>query len=235
MKIAICDDNPDYLKQYAELVAILAKKHQSEIQINTYTTGAQLLFAQEDFVMQADIIFLDIRMPGIDGVATAHQLREMKLKCEIIFFTHSTENMLDAFDVGALHYVIKGQTPVRKIEEIFLKALEKATQKKQETIVLNCAGESRSVPIQQILYFESIRHIITVHYADETFEFYSTLGKIENTLFNKGFIRTHRSYLVSIRHTVSVANYLLKLTNGEQLPVGKGNYKNLKQQLSQNR
>lgn len=232
MKIAICDDCAEYVDQCADLLKSLAQKHQIDITIHTYSTGAQLLFAQEDTNVQADLIFLDINMPGINGVATAQQLRKMKIKCEIVFFTHSTTNMLDAFDVDALHYVVKEQTTVQKIEEIFLRAADRILQKNQEAIVFNCAGESRSVQVDQILYFESIRHIITVHYGTETFDFYSTLGKIEELLFNKGFVRIHRSYLASIRHVVSVANYSVKFDNGEELPVGKGNYRELKEKLS---
>ena len=232
MKIAICDDNPQYVQQHTKKINAMAQRHGLAITIDQYANGEQLLFAQEDAATRADIIFLDIRMPGRDGVNVAHALREMKQDGEIIFFTHSTDNMLDAFDVDALHYIVKEQTSDEKIEEIFLRAIHRAEQKHQETIVLTCAGESRSVPVSQILYFESIRHVIHVHYASEIFEFYSTLGKLEELLFGHGFVRIHRSFLVSLRHAASLASYTLTLTNGEQLPVAKGNYRELKEKMT---
>ncbi len=232
MKIAICDDNPQYVQQHTKKINAMAQRHGLTVTIDQYANGEQLLFAQEDAATRADIIFLDIRMPGRDGVDIAHALREMKQDGEIIFFTHSTDNMLDAFDVDALHYIVKEQTSDEKIEEIFLRAIHRAEQKHQETIVLTCAGESRSVPVSQILYFESIRHVIQVHYASEVFEFYSTLGKIEELLFGHGFVRIHRSFLVSLRHAASLASYTLTLTNGEQLPVAKGNYRELKEKMT---
>ncbi len=232
MRIAICDDNPQHVRQYTEKLSAIGQKHGLTSTIDQYANGEQLLFAQEDAATRADIIFLDIRMPGRDGVDIAHALREMQQDGEIVFFTHSTENMLDAFDVDALHYIVKGQTSDEKIEEIFLRAIHRAEQKQQETIVLTCAGESRSVPVNQILYFESIRHVIQVHYGTEMFEFYSTLGKIEELLFGHGFMRIHRSFLVSLRYAASLASYTLTLYNGEQLPVAKGSYRQLKEKMT---
>ena len=232
MKIAICDDNPQYLRQYTAMLSAMGQKHGLTPTIDQYAGGEQLLFAQEDAAARADIIFLDIFMPGRNGVDVARELRRMQQDAEIIFFTHSTDNMLDAFDVDALHYIVKEQTSDEKIEEIFLRAVQRVEQKHQETIVLTCAGESRSVPVGQILYFESLRHVIHVHYASEVFEFYSTLGKIEELLLGRGFVRIHRSFLVSLRHAASLANYTLTLSSGEQLPVAKGNYRELKEKMT---
>jgi len=64
------------------------------------------------------------------------------------------------------------------------------------------------------------------------FEFYSTLGKIEELLFGHGFMRIHRSFLVSLRHAASLASYTLTLYNGEQLPVAKGSYRQLKEKMT---
>ncbi len=147
MRIAICDDNPQHVRQYTEKLSAIGQKHGLTSTIDQYANGEQLLFAQEDAATHADIIFLDIRMPGRDGVDIAHALREMQQDGEIIFFTHSTENMLDAFDVDALHYIVKGQTSDEKIEEIFLRAIHRAEQKQQETIVLAYGSLSINVPI----------------------------------------------------------------------------------------
>ena len=114
MRIAICDDNPQHVRQYTEKLSAIGQKHGLTSTIDQYANGEQLLFAQEDAATRADIIFLDIRMPGRNGVDIAHALREMQQDGEIIFFTHSTDNMLDAFDVDALHYIVKGQTSDEK-------------------------------------------------------------------------------------------------------------------------
>lgn len=65
--------------------------------------------------------------------------------------------------------------------------------------MLKGIGEYRNIPIQSIYYFEVFQRIITVHYDNnEQFEFYSSIGKLEITVLPKGFLRIHRSYIVSV-------------------------------------
>lgn len=232
MKIAICDDNPDYVRECETLIKKISLKKHINVEIFRYGTGMQLLFAQEENRTKADLVFLDISMPGMSGVNTAHELRKLQSRAEIVFFTHSKENMLDAFDVQALHYIVKEQTSAEKVEEIFTRAAMRIARKTQETIAFNCAGETRSVPVSQIFYFESFRNIITVYYETERFEFYSTMGKLEELLFNRGFIRIHRSYLIALHYIASVAGTEVEMVNGDKLPVSRGRLADLRAALS---
>jgi DNA-binding LytR/AlgR family response regulator len=234
MRIAICDDSMEYVVHGKSILQAVAAKNGVDIELLTYSRGEQLLFAQEDRSTRADLIFLDINMPGMNGIDTARHLRKMKCQCEIIFCTHSEEHMLEAFDVGAMNYIVKEHTSLQRLESIFMHAVELIGCQQQENMILTCGSESQCIPISQILYFESVRHVIIAHYGNgkETFEFYSTLNKMEECMADKGFVRVHRSYLVSMRHAVNLTNYVLKLDDGEELPVGKGNYKEMKYKIN---
>ena len=94
---------------------------------------------------------------------------------------------------------------------------------------LSCAGETRNIPLTDILYFEVIRRIITVHYGSEAFEFYSTMGKLENMLSQKGFVRIHRAFIVGHRHVASIKNNEVVMRDGTRLPVGRTYLKKLRE------
>ncbi len=126
--------------------------------------------------------------------------------------------------MSALHYVVKDQTSAEKFEEIFLRALARKQRRESEVLVLTCAGESRCVPLESIRYFEIQQRIVTVYYDEEQFEFYSTMMRMEEQLFNKGFVRTHKSFLVSKRYIRSIDSARVLLDTGEELPVGKRYY-----------
>ena len=170
-------------------------------------------------------------MPGINGIDTGLKLRQAPFHFhgEIIFVTVSSDYAIQAFDVQAFHYIVKGITSTKKTKSILTNALNKAVEKEQEFILLKGIGEYRNIPIQSIYYFEVFQRIITVHYDNnEQFEFYSSIGKLEITVLPKGFLRIHRSYIVSVPQIKTFNSTSLTLMNGKELPVGRKYLPNLK-------
>ena len=171
-----------------------------------------------------DIIYIGANR-DFDGIGIAKSIRKAGINAVIVFFTRFTDAVFEAFDVEALHYLVNGKISVAKFDEVFLKAVSKAESRTQESIVLSCAGEQRRIVISQIYYFEVFNRIVTVHYRDGSFEFYSTLSKLEDSLTRRGFIRVHRAYLVSKKHIATFKRNEITLTNGTVIPVG-GKYIN---------
>lgn len=233
MRIVICDDNPDELKRYEYLLKELAEKHAVTLDITQYDRGEPLLFASQSPTFAADIIFLDINMPGILGVDVAKKLREYGYKNEIIFITVSKNHMLNAFDVGALHYVVKGETDSKQFEEIFLRAVKAAEEKDRQYVLFSGGGESRNIPVNSVKYFEVYNKEITVYYDKETsFEFISTLDKLEKQLFEYGFFRIKKNYLVNLTQIETVTAKDVTLRDGTNLTIGRKYYKPLKAALA---
>ena len=233
MRIAICDDEDKDLSKYRDVLDSILEKNQLIAKVDTFQNAEALMFALEDVDKQPDILFLDINMPEINGIQVAGWIRDKQLPCEIIFLTVSQNHMLQAFDVGAFNYIVKDYTPQEKIEEICLRVISKIDQEKKEVITVSCAGESRIIPIRDILYFEVKNYIIIVHYSKTSFEFYSTMGKIENSLLGQNFVRAHRSYLVSLLHIRSVTRQEIELSDGSQIPIGRKYLNDLRMRIQQ--
>lgn len=232
MKIVICDDEKNQIEKYKEWILEEKKTQKLPVQLMTCLSGEELLFKIEDDMHEVDIIYLDINMSGIDGLTVAHKLRDRGYFGEIIFLTVMHERVYEAFDVDAMHYILKEEVSHKKFNEIFERAVARCLNRQQEIAVFTCAGETRSVPIASIRYFMVSQHLITVYYGgNETFEFYSTLGKIEEMLFDKGFIRIHKSILVAKRFIAKIAYLKVYLITGEELTVGRSYYKALKEEV----
>lgn len=102
-KVVICDDIERDVEQLSEF--LLAYDHSFEIIV--YNSGEALI---DDFLNSdedADIVFLDIHMPGIDGVETAKMIRRKNEDIRIIFITSSKEYYQQAFEVFASNYILK--------------------------------------------------------------------------------------------------------------------------------
>ena len=172
----------------------------------------------------ADLIYIGVDS-HFNGISVAKSIRKAGINAVIVFFTRFKEAVFDAFDVEALHYLVDGKISVAKFDEVFRKAVSRAESRIQASIVLNCAGEQRKIIISQIYYFEVFNRIVTVYYRDGSFEFYSTLSRLEDSLASRGFVRVHRAYLVQERYISSIRQKEIVLFNGTTIPVG-GKYIN---------
>ncbi len=234
MVIAICDDNKQEREQCRMRLTRLAESHDIEVEFSLYQKGEELLFHLEDAKDQPDIIYLDMKMGGISGDEVAKKLRDMGCSSEIVFFTVSKDYYESAFDVSALHYIVKGETSDDKFDIIFQRAIKSVKDKETEYIMCSGAGEFRNIEIRKIRYFMVVKRIVTVFYGDdEEFSFYTSIGKIETRLQDYGFIRLHRSYLVSMSHIRTISFKEVEMDNGDILPVGRSYYADLKKQMAE--
>lgn len=233
LRVALCDDNNNAIERYAQLIFRIAKKNKIEIELSSFNSGESLLFQYIDAPEQVDIIYLDIVMDKTDGMATARKLRDCKCQAQIIFLTGCEEYVYEAFDVNAIHYLLKEETSIDKFEEVFLKAADLALKKENEQFTFEFDGETGVIPMEQISYFEIWQRIVTVHYGEgKAGKFYASMEQLEDRLSGKDFVRTHRSFLVHLPYIVKFQRQSLRLRNGEEIPIGITYMQSLKRTFS---
>lgn len=223
MRVAICDDDASMRDLYAEYIKLIADKHGMSIVVDRYESGKQLMFVLPDKEIIHDIVFLDIFMPGVDGIDLGTQLRKAGFVGSIVYLTRSKDHMLSAFDVGATNYVLKEDTfDSKRFERVFLKVAKEAEQKRRKYILFNGIIEHRNIAIDTIRCVEVRKHICVVdHGEDELFELVSSLGKIETTLLPFQFIRVHKSFLINGAKVKSFTAKQVVLDNDKVVPIGR--------------
>lgn len=224
MNIYICDNCVEHALMCKKKVMQFAQKYNIQLKTRVFYQGSTMLFEIENSFANIDLIYLDIQMPETDGMQTAISLRKMGYIGDIVFYSISPDYAIAGYDVSALHYVVKNVTTDEKFEEIFHRAYRRKQRRKQDILVLSCAGENRCIPISEIFYFEVNLRILTVHYSKDSFEFYSTIMRMEEQLFEKGFVRTHKSFLINTQWIRSIDYKNVILNTGEILPVGRKYY-----------
>lgn len=221
MRIIICDDNLHDIQIYSVIIQKMMEEEAVDAELLQYDNPKKLLFDLDENKDLSQVIFLDINMPELSGMEIARLLREKGYEGEIVFLTYSKSHMLGAFDVRAFNYIVKFETPEAKVRKILKEVVERVLDKEQEYILLTGIGEHRNIALSSIKYFEVNGKIITVHYGTKSFEFISTIGKLENLLYLKGFLRVHRSYLVAVASIRSFSYGDLMLFDGTAIPVGR--------------
>jgi Response regulator of the LytR/AlgR family len=227
MRIAICDDHKETIDTFLNKAKAICKSKNIEAHFTSYLDGDKLLFAVDDYASRPDVLLLDINMPGIDGLTVAEELRRRNLPIEIVFITASDqiEHLQKAFDVKASNYFIKNRDTDERFSAVLCCAIENAEERKAEILTVNCAGQTRNINVRKIYFFECRHNILTVHYAvgqqKKHFDFYSTIAKMENTLWERGFLKCHRSFLVNMEYILEIGIDEIVLTDGSTVPIGK--------------
>jgi two-component system response regulator AlgR len=152
-----------------------------------------------------DVAFLDIHMPGVDGMALAQSLRTLPSPPALVFVTAHAEHALQAFELEALDYLTK---PVR-LERLqaTLQKVERFVQSRQapgtyldekEVIVIQERHRTERVPLSEVIYFKAELKYITVRTAQRSYILEASLGELEERFADR-YIRVHRNALVARR------------------------------------
>jgi two-component system response regulator AlgR len=157
---------------------------------------------------EPDIVLMDIRMPGMDGIQAARLLYEMAEPPAVIFTTAYSDHALEAFEAHAVDYLLK---PVKK--ERLQVAIEAATKpnkaqalqtkqklgdiEQRQHICARVRGSLVLVPIDDIYYFNADHKYVSVRYTDGEVLIESALKTLEIE-FGDRFYRIHRNALISL-------------------------------------
>lgn len=186
-----------------------------------------------------DAVFCDIKMPGLDGVELARVLARFAERPRIVFVTAYDEHAVDAFELQATDYVMKPVRPERLAEAVRRvaeagKAGESAPPE-DETITVELAGVTRFVRRSQVRFVEAQGDYARLHTDTGSHLVRTPLSTLEERWAEAGFVRIHRSTLVSLGHVeeVRVADGRTTVRLGEvELPVSRRHSRQLRDRLT---
>ena len=220
-EIAICDDEETQRAYITSLVERWLHQTFHHVKIQEYASSEQFLFEQA--YDRTQILFLDIEMEKMDGIALAREIRKHNRQMQIIFVTGYMEYIQEGYDVEALHYLLKPVSQ-EKIDSVLERAVERL-KTADAVFLVECGGEVLRLPLKEIRFIESNRNYNIIH-ADNDYEMRGTLSELEEKL-DEAFVRVGRSCLVNLHYVRRIGKTELILNTGENLPVPRGSYKKL--------
>jgi DNA-binding LytR/AlgR family response regulator len=200
-----------------------------------------------------DAIFLDVRMPNLDGLELGRVLRRFAAPPQLVFVSAYDNAAVDAFELHALDYLLKpvGRRRVEEAIERVAAAVESSagerragalpstpTEDQEMIAVANLHGSStRLLPRRQVLYVQSYGDFVRIVTADGRYLLRSTLAELERRWEPHGFVRVHRQYVANLRNAVELAPVLggtaeLTFADGQTIPVARRHTAELGRRLS---
>ena len=216
MRIAVCDDEELFrieFKSVLDKVLINA-----EYDIDTFSGGSSLYeaFLKNPF----DLVFLDIEMPGIDGITLAKRLRAVSENVQIVFLTSHIEYALEGYEVNALRYLVK-PVDMNKLSEVLKYIQDKKNNSRQ--IMIKQEGEDIVIDISDIIYMESMDKNVRIVTSKSEYITRYNISDYEEELKNSGFLRIHRGYLISLSKVKKIVKNDVVMDGDISLPVSRSN------------
>lgn len=222
MKIAVCDDEKQFIDEVCPLLETWAKKHEIQLSLFRFTNGDDLLDAHRKECM--DLIFLDVIMPLLNGIETARELRCGDMSVPIIFLTTAREFAVESYEVRAFHYLLKPIDTGKLfcILDEFLKIFCLP----ELTFTTKTAEGFCKITLADVDYLEAQNKHVHVYLSSgrviEIREQFSKCQKIFSA--DNGFYRCHRSYIVNLDHVEQFTKTSLTTICHAVIPISRSSY-----------
>lgn len=229
IKIAFCDDDLSVLEDLCALLVQYREKHDPEIGYAAFRSPLEFMAAMEKGAC-FDVLFLDIIMPGQNGIDAAKEIRQLDQNIKIIFLSSSSEFALESYTVSAYFYQIK---PV--LQEEFTALLDsivsECEKERQCSLVLRCKSGITRIALEKLEYCEVIGRTLLFHMKNgEILESMGSMNKLCNELMQYGnFLRPHRSFLVNMEYIKSISYKAITMEHLAEIPIPHGKFAEMKE------
>lgn len=216
INVAIVEDD----KRAADLLSAYIERCGGELNEKFRTTRfVNALDLLSAYKAEFDIIFMDIELPGMDGMSACRKLRETDGVTVIIFVTNMAQYAVGGYEVGAMDYIVKPVTYYDFLLKL-RRAVNAVRSADNRTLIVVRAGGYVRLHIRDIMYVEVLGHKVKYHMSPDgnVVEEYATLSGVEEKLRSYNFMRCNNYCLVNPVHISYVHGFTIRV-GGEELNI----------------
>jgi len=176
--------------------------------------------------LEVDVMFLDIRLPGMNGL---HFLRSLPAPPLVVLTTAYAEYAVESYEFSVIDYLLKPisfdrfSRAIGKVEEdrLYSQAGKEKEQDKApgDHIFIRSNSKFFKVNFPEILYVEGMKDYLKIHTPDYTLVTHQTMNELEKTLPPRRFLRVHKSYIIAIAHIRAIYGNSVEIGKAT-IPIG---------------
>lgn len=230
IKTALCDDDLLAINEVRTLFDRYCEDRDRKIACTVYHSPLELL-AEIEKGTHFDILFLDVIMPGQNGINVAREIRQNDQTVKIIFLTSSSEFAVESYTVDAFFYCVK-PIEAEDFRRLMDSAISECEREKLGSLILRCKSGITRIDLEKLVYCEVIGRTLVFHMENGiNLESSGSLDELCGELAQYGsFLRTHRSFLINMEYIHSISYKAITLDNLEKIPIPHGKCSEIKKQ-----
>ena len=223
LKIAVCDDNRIFANTISSLVQRILRKDGLDCVCYTFNSGEGLLDVIERGI-RFDLLFLDIKMPGMDGKEVAATIRENDRSCKLVFVSSFSDEVYDTFAYGISSFLPKSMVNAKLENEVHRIAgeliLERDTLEHFTVVQDKTEKSTLRLRINDMVYFELIGKSMMLHttLSPNPYDLGRiTMSELSSKYASRGFFLVHRSILLNMFYVYKIGRDYVQLTDKSEL------------------
>ncbi len=227
MKVAILDDEKIYLDLIRQEVGRVFPNIEC---IRQYADSEGLLYDLAEGI-RYDIYFLDVELPGVDGMMAAREIRKQDTDANIIFITAFAKYAAESYDVRAYQYILKSQIS-EKLPKVLRHIAEELQVSAVEYYVAETSTRYDRIALRDILYIYKEKKYAIFATQQGDFRQRLTVSKIWEQLEHKHFVWVDRGVIVNIKKVQRVMKNELVLENGIVIKISRSNLQRVRAEIA---
>lgn len=215
--ICIVEDDDKFIDVLRQMLKQYEKDTGVQFDISVFRNGLSFIC---NYNGCADIVFMDIQMPGQDGLETAQALRKAGHNVVLVFITNMAQFAINGYEVEATDFIIKPlaySTFSVKLKKI----LNVAVSRRKSSVILHTLNGKIVLDKQSIYYAESQKHYVVFYTMLGDFRARMSMKDAESLLKDKNFARCNTSFLVNCDRITHIRNNVVTLDNGIGLTISR--------------
>lgn len=217
-KVLIVEDYPDDAALLQEELTRYGERHGLDFSVETSPLATVLASGNRSF----DLVFLDIELPGINGMEAAELMRSYDPSTPIVFTTSLSQYAVRSYEVGASGFIVKPVTQP-KLELCLDKVVGRLRRTGSDRIVVPVGGGLRVIPIDELRYVELVKHDLVFHLADgDQIRLRGTIKQVADHLREDGpLLRISSGCIVNMDYVRLIKGSEVEVTGGDVLPLSR--------------
>lgn len=213
-KIAVVEDELDAANTLTSFLERYGAEKDHQFRITKFGSALDFEVSHQQF----DLIFMDIQMPGINGMEAAHLMRTYDEQTPLIFVTNLAQYAVKGYEVDALDFIVKPVT-YYNFRMRMDKAMRRIRRNGEKSLAINTRDGMRVVPLSDIEYVDIDRHDLAYHLVGEASPLvvYGSLKAFEEQVAGGPFVRISNCCLANMNLVRSVHGSELRMRNGATL------------------
>lgn len=232
LHIVICDDEKHVRDQLRRFLRSFLDERSQAAEILEFESADALL---KNYPQDPDLLLLDIRMHGTDGIAAAKKIRSFDTDVCIIFITTMFQRAIEGYSVRAFGFIRK-PVSVHELRHELNCALVQIERNREHGgyLTIRSGGSIQRTPIRELSYCEVRNHNVLLCLDNRSVvEYRGQLKELEPQLQSCGFLRCHASFLVNSKKILQISASSLTLKNGAEIPISQRKRREFLDALSQ--
>ena len=220
LSLVFCDDDAIFRGRLCRAAQEEFRRGGVPVTAAEAASAAELLSLPE--ARSCDLLFLDIDMPGMDGIRLGEELRAGGCGADIVYVSNMEDKVYEIFRVHPWSFLRKSRV-AEELPGVIAQYVESLRHRGRGLIVTDTAGRTHSFTPEDIVYIEAAGKTQKLFAAGQAVPVLvrGSMQELDDLTFGLGFLRIHKGFLVNFRYIRKITSRGVLLDDGRDLPVGR--------------